>query len=278
MSKKRLTKMNTGELAEVTSEFDEEFAADKFGGPDKAARGERDRANMLEHNQVLEAQMGGENRAIDIPGLMDALSLQRPIFHSEADFQHAFAWLLHARAPEAAIRLERPFEVSGQKMHVDLLVRQGGCNITIELKYKTRALATSIGDERYDLASHYAWNEGRYDFLSDIERIQDLGSIPDRTTGYAILLTNESAYWKPPKTDNTADADFRIHEGRRLQGSLAWNPPASARTKKSRKNPIVLLDTYVMTWRNYSIPCSHAYGQFRWLLAHIGPNRQKVAR
>ncbi len=44
MSKKRLTKMNTEELAKATSEFDEEFAADKFGEPDEVARDKLDRA------------------------------------------------------------------------------------------------------------------------------------------------------------------------------------------------------------------------------------------
>ena len=44
MSKKRLTKMETKELAEATSEFDQEFAADAFGEPDEAARDKLERA------------------------------------------------------------------------------------------------------------------------------------------------------------------------------------------------------------------------------------------
>lgn len=44
MSKKRLTEMNTEELAKATSEFDEEFVADRFGEPDEAARDKLDRA------------------------------------------------------------------------------------------------------------------------------------------------------------------------------------------------------------------------------------------
>ncbi len=44
MSKKRLTKMKTTELAQATSEFDQEFAIDKFGEPDKAARDKLERA------------------------------------------------------------------------------------------------------------------------------------------------------------------------------------------------------------------------------------------
>ena len=44
MSKKRLTKMKTKELAEATSEFDQEFAADTFGEPDEAAQDKLERA------------------------------------------------------------------------------------------------------------------------------------------------------------------------------------------------------------------------------------------
>ncbi len=44
MSKKRLTKMNTEELAKATSEFGQEFAAATFGEPDEAAREKLDRA------------------------------------------------------------------------------------------------------------------------------------------------------------------------------------------------------------------------------------------
>jgi hypothetical protein len=33
--------------------------------------------------------------SFDLPHLMDALAAQRPIFHSEADFQHALAWEIH---------------------------------------------------------------------------------------------------------------------------------------------------------------------------------------
>ncbi len=267
--------MQAKQAAQDTSEFDREFVLDTFGEPGEAARDTLERAAALGHDRAAEAQMGSEKRTIDIPGLMKALSQQRPIFHSEADFQHEFAWLLRVRTPEAAIRLERPFDVSGQKLHVDLLVRKGNRDIAVELKYKTRALSTKIGPEHFDLASHSAQNHGRYDYLADIERVEKLGSVYDRTTGYAILLTNDSAYWKKPQTKHTVDASFRIHEGRKVHGRLAWGRTASARTTKSRKKPLMLLGTYAMRWKDYSKRSDHAYGQFRWLLAHIGPDRQR---
>ena len=43
--------------------------------------------------------------------VLTALAKQRPILHSEADFQHAIAWKIHKRLPRASIRLERPVVV-----------------------------------------------------------------------------------------------------------------------------------------------------------------------
>ena len=38
---------------------------------------------------------------------MDSLAAKRPIFHSEADFQHALAWEVQLAHPNAGIRLEK---------------------------------------------------------------------------------------------------------------------------------------------------------------------------
>ena len=40
--------------------------------------------------------------------------------------------------------------------------------------------------------------------------------------GYAVLLTNDSSYWKVPTQRDTVDTDFRVHEGREISGALAW--------------------------------------------------------
>ncbi len=41
--------------------------------------------------------------------LMADLAAHRPIFHSEADFQHALAWQIHEAMPDCEIRLEWPY-------------------------------------------------------------------------------------------------------------------------------------------------------------------------
>lgn len=45
------------------------------------------------------------NCILDVQAVMQSLSVKRPIFHSEADFQHALAWELQSEFPKASIRL-----------------------------------------------------------------------------------------------------------------------------------------------------------------------------
>ena len=56
---------------------------------------------------------------------MRELAQRRPIFHSEADFQHALAWEIHALHTDCQIRLERPvkgIDPSRRRPRVDLWV------------------------------------------------------------------------------------------------------------------------------------------------------------
>ena len=56
---------------------------------------------------------------LDLLGAMRALASHRPVFHSEADFQHALAWQIHRMLPGAVIRLEyRPLPT--EPMYLDL--------------------------------------------------------------------------------------------------------------------------------------------------------------
>ena len=56
----------------------------------------------------------------DIYCLMQELSKSRPIFHSEADFQHALAWQIHETMPDSQIRLEYPFRFDGSTIYLDI--------------------------------------------------------------------------------------------------------------------------------------------------------------
>jgi hypothetical protein len=72
---------------------------------------------------------------IDVHATLDGLAAQRPLFHSEADFQHAVAWNLHLSRPDAAIRLEQPVQTPLKVVHVDLVATHGSEVFACELKY-----------------------------------------------------------------------------------------------------------------------------------------------
>ena len=160
---------------------------------------------------------------LSVSEVLTALAKQRTVFHSEADFQHAIAWEIHQRLPRASVRLERPVEVShlNKLLHVDIWIEQDGDVIALELKYKTRALQVRVGNEQYALRSQSAQDIGRYDFIKDIERVENI--VADRAphaTGYAILLTIDRSYWTRSLNDNTADVKFRLHEGSNLNDGV----------------------------------------------------------
>ena len=112
---------------------------------------------------------------LSVPAVLAELANQRPLFHSEADFQHAIAWEIHKRLPRASVRLERPVEVShrNNRIYVDIWIEQDGHVLAIELKYKTRALQSHIGSEQYALRSQTAQDLGRYDLIKDVGRAEN---------------------------------------------------------------------------------------------------------
>ena len=206
---------------------------------------------------------------LDIAGILIALAVQRPIFHSEADFQHAFAWEIHWRLPNASIRLEFPTRPLNKQLVLDIWVAQRDAVLAVELKYKTRALSVYVGDEQFALKDQSAQDIGRYDFIKDLQRLEQIVTDRKSAVGYAVLLTNDSAYWKPPRDSNTVDASFRLHQGRTLRGTLSWSAAASAGTTRSREEPLTLDGTYHVHWESYSQPTNKGYGIFRYLAIKV---------
>jgi len=209
---------------------------------------------------------------LSVSDALEALAEQRPIFHSEADFQHAIAWEMHQRLPRASVRLERPVEVSHptKRLHVDIWIEQDGHVLAIELKYKTRALQAHIGSEHFALRSQTAQDLGRYDFIKDIGRVESIvADCAPRASGYAILLTNDPSYWTQSRNDNTYDANFRVHEGSTLHGSLEWAPGASEGTRRGREDLLHLRESYALRWEDFSRPAGGSHGRFRYLLVEV---------
>ena len=204
---------------------------------------------------------------IDFRVLMAGLAAQRPIYHSEADFQHALAWLIHEVRPEARVRLEIPREIDGRRAHVDVWVEHGE-RLAIELKYLTTSVETVVAGEEFHLRNQAAQDLGRYDILKDLVRVERLvaGGAADR--GIVIALTNDPTYWRGPGRGTSPNyADLRLMEGRALAGTLAWGPGTGAGTMRGREAPIDLQGTYVCEWVDYSVvTCGPTETRFRYLL------------
>jgi hypothetical protein len=226
----------------------------------------------MEGNALVEARWRGCRRPqmIAIRDLLADLAIRRPVFHSEADFQHAFAWLLHQRHPELSMRLEVPVRIGQTVLHVDLLAFSAAKTIAIELKYKTKGVALAFDAEEFRLANHGAQDLARYDFIKDIHRLEQLATVNNGTLGFAVLLTNDSSYWGQGRRSESIDAAFRLHPERLLTGDLAWDVRASSGTIRGREDSLNLGGSYPIAWRDYSELIAPRYGRFRYLAIGVG--------
>lgn len=207
---------------------------------------------------------------VKILPIIENLSCMRPVFHSEADFQHALAWALHKEFPNADLRLEVPIVSAMGTLHVDLLMRHEGHTCVLELKYKTRALQTEIDGERFSLLNHAAQPLGRYDVLKDVQRLETIAGLGSAYSGVAVLLTNDSAYWQLPRSEQDISAEFSLGDGRSVSGVLKWSGRASTGTVRGREDPIALTGSYSLAWKEYSVVESRYYSVFRYLPIFVG--------
>jgi hypothetical protein len=200
---------------------------------------------------------------------MRLLASARPVFHSEADFQHELAWLIHSLYPTATIRLERPVKIAGAgRPKLDLWVVVDGVVEAIELKYQTVALSTTVNGEEFSLANKGAEDNLGYDFLKDLVRVEHLAMTVPGCIGHAILLSNE-AIWNQSLRSGEFNKDaFRMHEGRELAGTLSWREPDRA---KERAAAHALCGTYRTTWTDYS-EIGGTSGRFRYLWLCADPS------
>jgi hypothetical protein len=203
---------------------------------------------------------------MDVRELLATLARQRPIFHSEADFQHALAWAIHEACPAARVRLEIPRDIDGRRAHVDVWVVDDD-SVAIELEYLTGAAEVKIEDEQFRLVK-VSTNLGRYDVLKDLVRIERLVGEGSADRGIMVALSNDPDYWSEPGWSTTPKyTDLRLTEGRTLSGTLQWGPGTGARTMLGREAPIDLWGKYVCEWTDYSVVGSGASeARFRYLL------------
>ncbi|SEK70179.1 hypothetical protein SAMN02910353_01120 [Ruminococcus sp. YRD2003] len=216
----------------------------------------------------------------DIEKSIVELSNIRPIFHSEADFQFALAWKIQETYPQAKIRLEKRIQGIGndtseyyKNRYIDILVEIDGKEIPIELKYKTRNNSKSsvwINNEEYNLKNQGAQDNGRYDYLKDISRIEEY--VKDKSTncecGYAIFLTNDHLYYE--SGDKSNSKQFRINEDIKYK-KLDWeNKSDSFKKYNANRNHIIHLNNrYIVKWNRYSDALKDIGDEFKYLILKI---------
>jgi hypothetical protein len=216
---------------------------------------------------------------VDLDSALRALAMTRPVFHSEADFQHALAWLIHEQHPDLKVRLEYRPPAAGRKIYVDIWLERAGAICAIELKYKTRLLSTTAHGEPFNLLDQGAHDVARYDICKDVSRIEELVKSYPGLLGHSVLLTNDPGYWQRSNRDGTVDSAFRLHDGTVLRGELSWREHASPGTTSGRTNIIALCGAYPVRWMDYS-DVGGASGRFRALSFAIrtGAQPQRVSR
>jgi hypothetical protein len=191
------------------------------------------------------------------------LAARRPVFHSEADFQFAFAQSVAALDDSIDIRLEVP-QRGTRRTYVDLVCRGRQEVSLIEFKYVTRSWAGTDGrtEERFELRSHEALDLARLYFVHDVTRLEAWVAQQQSTNGFAVLLTNDNRLWEHPSPGRvTRDQQFRLHEGLTLSGPLTWGTPEHPYEANNHD----LRGTYVAKWQDYSRRDSVPGGAFRWL-------------
>lgn len=210
-----------------------------------------------------------KNSFPNLTDIMLQLSEKRQIFHSEADFQHTLAWEIHNRLPNSKMSLERPYRVANRTLHLDMLVENEGISLAIELKYKTKKLQHSCPNHFYHLLNQSAQDIGRYDYIKDIWRLEEITKAIPKSLGWAILLTNDRSYWSVSKNNNTVDAAFRLSDNTILEGTRSWGKKASKGTKKNRELSLTLNKSYPLKWLDYSTFSTTRNSKFRYLAVEI---------
>jgi hypothetical protein len=203
---------------------------------------------------------------IPVHDLMTRLAGERPVFHSEADLRLAFVRALWTIAPEIEPRLEVGQHRTGPVELLDLLCSGPLGTTAVEFKYFTARWAGNVGDrgEQFALRAHSADDVVRQRYVSDIERLERFCTSTQPRNGIALMVTNAAALWSPPRSGRrpTRDAEFRIHHGRSLFGTLLWGGgdyPA---------NTCVLRGRYELQWRPYA-QMEGRNGELRYLVAEV---------
>jgi len=105
---------------------------------------------------------------VDVDLILAELAERRPVFHSEADFQHELAWKLRNTYE---VRLERPYASFlnnfDERQYLDICAQEENDFYAFELKYKTKEWQGDFKGEKFFLIGQGAYQNARYDFWKE---------------------------------------------------------------------------------------------------------------
>lgn len=233
---------------------------------------------------------------IDIKQILKKFANEKRIFQKEAQFQLELAWELKKQVEDNNEKVRVCLEYLGYKskhsnkrFYSDIIVIDENKNyIVIELKYKTKQAEYTNGyNEKINLLGHGAPDEGRYDYLLDIHRIELFKNkdtenyvyseqLKNFEKGYAILLTNENQYWNRTKDEakikQTVDANFSIGEDDVINGNIFWTSTQEKNWMKSRKS-FKINGEYKCEWQDFceekKPPRARSEKKFKYLITEI---------
>ncbi len=222
-------------------------------------------------------------RSIDslINSALLALSNERKIFHSEADFKFALGTMITYLDSNVSARFEKPMIGVNGKTYIDIFLTAYDIKVGIELKFKLARLRkgkderpTNVDGELFNPAHHGAADISRYDVLKDIMRLEQFKNNGDIDIGYAIFLTNYVPYWDNKITRKIVDGkarlpcdfNFRLWDGLAISGKRKWENKDICITpnEPSRSSPIILDGSYKVRWKDYSDIDCDKNGLFRY--------------
>lgn len=214
--------------------------------------------------------------------------LEKRIFVSEADFQHALAMKLERYFKER-VRLEYPIirpegvqTTKGKYIYADIVIKGDNKKYVIELKYKTRAIK-DMSDVEDDgifacklLKNQSAHDFGVYDLWADINRVEQLVAQNGYEGGVCIFLTNDSNYTKTHP--GTIYSNFSIDGGTHKPAKKKWmatgrcSEQRIAEIQKTRPD-LNIEKQYDFKWQDFltvsDAPCS----KFQYLYIEIPPKK-----
>ena len=232
-------------------------------------------------------------KKIDLEKIINDLAIkQNKIFSKEVQFQFDLAWELKKTFPKYDVVLEYLYKKN--KWYIDIVVfsdDEKKC-VPIELKYKTtaREIEYKIGNQFYWTYNQGACDEGSYDYIKDIYRIESIneplkykGEDYTVESGFAIILTNDWHYYKelPSKKENDKYQcyywqNFQLAQ-EKIRGELFWVDPKTKdgkienpgkHTTKDREQSINIKGPYYLknNWKDYRLEVKP---EFKYLITEI---------